>query len=86
MVLFIVDCAAACPEGALRFTGDHRLAARGRDDLVTGGVTADGFLPAGSLDPGTYDVIVASGGRIGTGFGTRALRFGTTVATPPVTN
>jgi len=32
--LFCTECADACPEGVLHFTGDHRLAARGRDDLV----------------------------------------------------
>lgn len=34
--LFCGDCAAACPHGALRFTRDHRLAARTREDLVSG--------------------------------------------------
>ncbi|NCA81963.1 MAG: NADH-quinone oxidoreductase subunit NuoB [Opitutae bacterium] len=34
--LFCGDCAAACPHGALRFTRDHRLAARQREDLVLG--------------------------------------------------
>ena len=34
--LFCGDCAAACPHGALRFTRDHRLAARMREDLVAG--------------------------------------------------
>jgi Ni,Fe-hydrogenase III small subunit/formate hydrogenlyase subunit 6/NADH:ubiquinone oxidoreductase subunit I len=32
--LFCPDCAEACPEGAIRFTGDHRLAARDRDHLL----------------------------------------------------
>ncbi len=32
--LFCADCAQACPTGAITFTGDHRLAARTRDDLV----------------------------------------------------
>lgn len=32
--LFCGDCATACPPGALRFTRDHRLAARQRGDLV----------------------------------------------------
>src|SRR5262249_55893632 len=32
--LFCPACAEACPEGAVRFTGDHRLAARTRADLV----------------------------------------------------
>ena len=34
--LFCGDCAAACPHGALRFTRDHRLAARKREDLMVG--------------------------------------------------
>ena len=34
--LFCGDCAAACPHGALRFTRDHRLAARTREDLLSG--------------------------------------------------
>ena len=34
--LFCGGCAAACPHGALRFTRDHRLAARMREDLVAG--------------------------------------------------
>jgi Ni,Fe-hydrogenase III small subunit/ferredoxin len=32
--LFCADCAAACPEKALRFTREHRLAAWAREDLV----------------------------------------------------
>ncbi len=32
--LFCPDCTAACPSGAIRFTGDHRLSARTRDALV----------------------------------------------------
>ncbi len=34
--LFCGDCAAACPHGAIRFTKDHRLAVRRREDLVAG--------------------------------------------------
>jgi Ni,Fe-hydrogenase III small subunit/ferredoxin len=34
--LFCGDCAAACPHGAIRFTRDHRLATRKREDLVLG--------------------------------------------------
>ena len=34
--LFCGACAAACPRGALRFTRDHRLAARRRADLAAG--------------------------------------------------
>ncbi|MBP1772152.1 MAG: ubiquinone oxidoreductase 20 kDa subunit [Holophagaceae bacterium] len=32
--LFCPDCVEACPEGAIAFTGDHRLATRTREDLV----------------------------------------------------
>jgi Ni,Fe-hydrogenase III small subunit len=32
--LFCVDCIEACPEGAITFTREHRLAARRREDLV----------------------------------------------------
>jgi Ni,Fe-hydrogenase III small subunit/ferredoxin len=35
--LFCIDCALACPEGAIRYTQDHRLATRQRDDLVIDG-------------------------------------------------
>jgi Ni,Fe-hydrogenase III small subunit/formate hydrogenlyase subunit 6/NADH:ubiquinone oxidoreductase subunit I len=35
--LFCGDCAAACPPGAIRFTDDHRLAARAREALVVSG-------------------------------------------------
>lgn len=34
--LFCTDCVQACPEGAIAFTPDHRLATRGRDELVMG--------------------------------------------------
>ena len=34
--LFCTDCANACPEGAMTYSQDHRLAVRGRDDLVLG--------------------------------------------------
>lgn len=32
--LFCADCAAICPAGALQFSGEHRLAAWARDDLI----------------------------------------------------
>jgi Ni,Fe-hydrogenase III small subunit/ferredoxin len=32
--LFCPDCTAACPDGAIRFTADHRLASRSREALV----------------------------------------------------
>jgi Ni,Fe-hydrogenase III small subunit/ferredoxin len=37
--LFCADCASACPEGAIRYTGDHRLATRTREDLLLEGQT-----------------------------------------------
>ncbi|HEY8518261.1 MAG TPA: 4Fe-4S dicluster domain-containing protein [Candidatus Binatia bacterium] len=35
--LFCVDCAQACPEGAIAYTREHRLAVRRREDLVVRG-------------------------------------------------
>ena len=35
--LFCTECTQACPEGAIRFSRDHRLAARARADLVLNG-------------------------------------------------
>jgi Ni,Fe-hydrogenase III small subunit/ferredoxin len=35
--LFCPECTAACPTGAVSFTGEHRMAARHRDDLVVQG-------------------------------------------------
>src|SRR5690242_16015743 len=35
--LFCTDCVEACAPGALTFSRDHRLAARGRADLVLDG-------------------------------------------------
>lgn len=32
--LFCVDCVTACPEGAISFSGDHRMATRAREDLI----------------------------------------------------
>jgi Ni,Fe-hydrogenase III small subunit/NAD-dependent dihydropyrimidine dehydrogenase PreA subunit len=32
--IFCPECESACPEGAIAFTDDHRLAARSRDDLL----------------------------------------------------
>ncbi|HKA87991.1 MAG TPA: 4Fe-4S dicluster domain-containing protein [Haliangiales bacterium] len=45
--LFCADCTAACPEGAIRYTTGHRLAARRREDLI---VRADGLARARALD------------------------------------
>jgi Ni,Fe-hydrogenase III small subunit len=35
--LFCTDCTRACPEGAIRYTQDYRLATRTREDLVLQG-------------------------------------------------
>jgi Ni,Fe-hydrogenase III small subunit/Pyruvate/2-oxoacid:ferredoxin oxidoreductase delta subunit len=35
--LFCSDCSEVCPEGAVQFTQDYRLATRSRDDLVIDG-------------------------------------------------
>lgn len=35
--LFCTDCTTACPEGAIRYTSDYRMATRRRDDLVLEG-------------------------------------------------
>jgi Ni,Fe-hydrogenase III small subunit/ferredoxin len=35
--LFCADCVTACPEGAIAFTQDYRMATRSRDDLVLRG-------------------------------------------------
>jgi Ni,Fe-hydrogenase III small subunit len=37
--LFCTQCIEACPEGAIRFSQDHRLATRTREDLVYDGQT-----------------------------------------------
>jgi Ni,Fe-hydrogenase III small subunit/NAD-dependent dihydropyrimidine dehydrogenase PreA subunit len=34
--LFCTECTAACPEGAIRYTTEHRLAASRREDLIVG--------------------------------------------------
>src|SRR5262245_39879541 len=45
--LFCTDCVEACPEGALSFGSDYRLATRSRADLFTRG---EGLRLAGALD------------------------------------
>src|SRR5258708_2194103 len=37
--LFCTECMEACPEGALRYSQDHRLAVRRREDLIYDGRT-----------------------------------------------
>ncbi|MGC3996593.1 MAG: hydrogenase [Anaeromyxobacter sp.] len=44
--LFCPGCSEACPEGAIAFGGDHRLAATARGDLV---VERDGYTLAKAL-------------------------------------
>jgi Ni,Fe-hydrogenase III small subunit/formate hydrogenlyase subunit 6/NADH:ubiquinone oxidoreductase subunit I len=48
--LFCADCVAACPHGAITQTGDHRLAARRREDLVLGGPRKEEVRLAIALD------------------------------------
>jgi Ni,Fe-hydrogenase III small subunit/formate hydrogenlyase subunit 6/NADH:ubiquinone oxidoreductase subunit I len=45
--LFCTDCTEACPEGAIRYTPEYRLAARRREDLVLRG---EPWKLAGALD------------------------------------
>ncbi|BCR03676.1 hydrogenase [Desulfuromonas versatilis] len=45
--LFCAECAAACPHEALRFSRDHRLACRRREDLEIG---KGEYLLAGALE------------------------------------
>jgi Ni,Fe-hydrogenase III small subunit len=45
--LFCTDCSDACPVGALTHTGEFRLAARSREDLVLG---AEGLRLAAALE------------------------------------
>jgi formate hydrogenlyase subunit 6/NADH:ubiquinone oxidoreductase subunit I len=35
--LFCTECTSACPSGAIEFTGEYRLSARARGDLVFNG-------------------------------------------------
>lgn len=35
--LFCAECVGACPEGAIRYTSEHRMAARRREDLIVRG-------------------------------------------------
>lgn len=39
LCLFCPECSTACPEGAIAYTGDYRLGARRREDLVIAGET-----------------------------------------------
>jgi Ni,Fe-hydrogenase III small subunit/Pyruvate/2-oxoacid:ferredoxin oxidoreductase delta subunit len=48
--LFCTDCTAACPEGAIRFTPEYRLATRSREDLI---VTGQGLKHAAALEEKT---------------------------------
>jgi Ni,Fe-hydrogenase III small subunit/Pyruvate/2-oxoacid:ferredoxin oxidoreductase delta subunit len=45
--LFCTDCTRACPEDMIRFTTDHRLATRNRNDLV---LTGEALRHAQALD------------------------------------
>jgi Ni,Fe-hydrogenase III small subunit/Fe-S-cluster-containing hydrogenase component 2 len=48
--LFCTDCADACPEGAIHYSQDFRLATRGRDDLI---LSSEAIKLAAALDEKT---------------------------------
>jgi Ni,Fe-hydrogenase III small subunit/ferredoxin len=48
--LFCAACVEACPHGAITQTGDHRMAARRREDLVLGGAGKEEVRLAAALD------------------------------------
>jgi Ni,Fe-hydrogenase III small subunit/ferredoxin len=48
--LFCAACVEACPHESVTQTGDHRLAARHREDLVLGAPGAEALTLAGALD------------------------------------
>jgi Ni,Fe-hydrogenase III small subunit/NAD-dependent dihydropyrimidine dehydrogenase PreA subunit len=48
--LFCAECVQACPHGAITQTGDHRMAARRREDLVLGGPGREEVRLAEALD------------------------------------
>lgn len=47
--IFCGDCVGACPEGAIRPTGDHRMAVRRREDLLIGPAGAEELRLASAL-------------------------------------
>src|SRR5208283_275377 len=53
--LFCPECSRACPEGAIKFTGQYRLATSQRDDLVLAG--GDNLDLAGRLGASIYRVL-----------------------------
>ncbi|MCL4179090.1 MAG: 4Fe-4S dicluster domain-containing protein [Verrucomicrobia bacterium] len=48
--LFCAECVKVCPEGAIRPTGDHRMAVRRRDDLHLGDPGGEEVRLAAALD------------------------------------
>ena len=48
--LFCAACVEACPQGAITQTGDHRMAARRREDLLLGRPGNEEVRLAGALD------------------------------------
>ncbi|MHB1311282.1 MAG: NADH-quinone oxidoreductase subunit NuoB [Gemmatimonadaceae bacterium] len=48
--VFCGECVTACPDDAIQQTGDHRMAARGRGDLVLGGAGEEEVRLAAQLD------------------------------------
>jgi Ni,Fe-hydrogenase III small subunit/NAD-dependent dihydropyrimidine dehydrogenase PreA subunit len=58
--LFCSDCIQACPEGAIAYSGDHRLAARSREELVFGRSLKLRQVSAGGCNACEADVNVLS--------------------------
>jgi Ni,Fe-hydrogenase III small subunit/formate hydrogenlyase subunit 6/NADH:ubiquinone oxidoreductase subunit I len=48
--IFCAACVEVCPQGAITKTGDHRMAARRREDLVLSGPAEEQVRLAGALD------------------------------------
>lgn len=48
--LFCAECVAACPEGVITQTGDHRMATRRREDLIIGEPGREEVRLAAALD------------------------------------
>lgn len=48
--IFCAECVRACPHGAITATGDHRMAARSREDLVVGEPGREEVRLAAALD------------------------------------
>ena len=62
--LFCTECVEACPEGAIRYSQDHRLASRTRDGLILRERAKPGACPAarGEDAPGLRPLAQAPSG------------------------